>query len=90
VKYVPASPSGPAPVDSTSPDARATAFEAGAPIPEAHSGTKLLVTAYVLIWIIVMVFVQIMWLRQRGIAKRLATLESAIDRKDKETASKDK
>lgn len=74
---------------SSNPDARATTFEASA-IPEAHSGTQLLVEAYVFIWIVVMVYVLIMWLRQRGIVRRLDALETAIDRKDKALAAKDK
>jgi hypothetical protein len=67
---------------SGSPDDRATSFEAqqGAPIPEVQSGARLLVEAYVFIWIIAMIFVQLMWLRQRGLARRLDTLEKAIDR----------
>ncbi len=67
---------------STNPDDRATAFQAGTAIPEAHSGTQLLVEAYVFIWIIIMVYVMILWLRQRGIARRLDTLERAIDKAD--------
>lgn len=71
---------------SSNPDDRAQTFEAqqGAPIPEAHSGEKLLVTAYALIWVIAMVFVQLMWLRQRGLSQRLETLEKALDKADKE------
>lgn len=71
---------------STSPAASASAapittFEAqeGAPIPEAHSGVKLLVSAYIAFWVIAMVFVQLTWLRQRGLAKRVEELERALD-----------
>ena len=69
---------------SSNPDDRAQAFEAqqGAPIPEAHSGEKLLVTAYAFIWIIAMVFVMMMWLRQRKLSDRLETLEKALDKAD--------
>ena len=69
---------------STNPDDRAQAFEAqqGSPIPEAHSGERLLVMAYGFIWVIAMIFVQLMWLRQRGIARRLETLEKALDKAD--------
>ncbi len=67
---------------SSNPDDRAQTFEAqqGAPIPEAHSGERLLVTAYACIWVIAMVFVQLMWLRQRGLSRRLETLEKALDK----------
>jgi len=70
---------------SSTPDDRAQSFEAqaGAPIPEMQSGERLLVEAYVFIWLIAMVFVQLMWLRQRGIARRLDALEQAIDKHDK-------
>lgn len=59
-----------------------TTFEAqqGAPIPEQHSGVRLLVEAYVFIWIIAMIFVQITWLRQRGLARRIDSLERALDK----------
>jgi hypothetical protein len=67
---------------SSNPDDRAQAFEAqqGAPIPEAHSGERLLVMAYGFIWVIAMVFVQLMWLRQRGLSRRLETLEKALEK----------
>jgi hypothetical protein len=69
---------------SSNPDDRAQAFEAqqGAPIPESHSGERLLVMAYGFIWVIAMIFVQLMWLRQRGIARRLETLERALEKAD--------
>jgi hypothetical protein len=68
---------------SSSPDDRAQSFEAqqGAPIHEVQSGERLLVEAYVAIWIIAMVFVQLTWLRQRAIARRLDELERALDAK---------
>ena len=69
---------------SSNPDDRAQTFEAqqGAPIPEAHSGERLLVMAYGFIWVIAMIFVQLMWLRQRGLSRRLETLEKALDKAD--------
>jgi hypothetical protein len=74
---------------SSSPDDRAQAFEAqsGAPIPEVQSGERLLVEAYVCFWVIAMVFVQLMWFRQRGITRRLESLERAIDKHDKTVAA---
>jgi hypothetical protein len=70
---------------SSNPDDRAQTFEAqqGAPIPEAHSGERLLVMAYGFIWVIAMVFVQLMWLRQRGLSRRLETIETALDKAEK-------
>jgi hypothetical protein len=74
--------SQPTPGASSSPDDRAQTFEAqqGAPIPEAHSGEKLLVTAYAFIWVIAMTFVLATWFRQRTIARRIDELERAIDK----------
>ena len=59
-----------------------TSFEAqqGSPIPEQHSGVKLLVTAYIAFWLIAMVFVLVTWMRQRGLAKKVDDLERALDR----------
>ncbi len=64
------------------PEDRATSFEAqqGNPIAESRSGEQLLVEAYIFIWIIAIVFVGSMWMRQRAITKRLADLEAALDR----------
>ena len=67
---------------SSSPDDRATTFEAqqGPAIAESRSGEQLLVEAYIFIWIIAIVFVGSMWMRQRAIGKRLSDLEAALDR----------
>jgi CcmD family protein len=67
---------------SSSPDDRAQTFEAqqGSPIPEAHSGERLLVTAYMVIWVLAMGFVLVMWMRQRTISRRIDALERAIDK----------
>ena len=58
-----------------------TSFEAqeGAPIPEAHSGVRLLVTAYSVIWFIAMLFVGLTWRRQRALQRRVDDLERALD-----------
>jgi len=73
------------PAASSSPDERAQSFTAqqGAPIPEMQSGERLLVEAYVMFWIIAMVFVQLMWFRQRALSRRLDTLEHAMDKAEK-------
>ena len=75
----------PDPSASASP-APITSFEAqqGSPIPEQHSGFKLLVTAYIAFWLIAMVFVLVTWLRQRGLARKVDDLERAIDRVDEQ------
>lgn len=67
---------------SSAPEDRAQTFEAqqGSPIPEAHSGERLLVMAYIFIWLVAMAFVLVMWMRQRGISRRIDALERAIDK----------
>lgn len=76
---------------SSSPDDRATTFEAqqGSPIAEHRSGEQLLVEAYIFIWIIAIVFLGSMWMRQRAIGKRLSDLESALDRAAAKADAKD-
>jgi hypothetical protein len=71
---------GAPPVSSSAP---ITTFQAqeGAPIPEQHSGVRLLVTAYIVIWVIAMVFVQLTWLRQRSLARKVESLERTLDKK---------
>lgn len=70
------------PSASAAPGTNITSFEAqeGSPIPEQHSGVKLLITAYIAFWLIAMTFVLLTWLRQRGLAKKVDDLESALDR----------
>jgi amino acid permease len=69
-------------VSATASSAPITTFEAqqGNPIAEHRSGEQLLVEAYIFIWIIAIVFVGSMWMRQRAIGKRLNDLEAALDR----------
>ena len=69
-------------IQPKTPDDRAQAFEAqqGAPIPEMQSGEKLLVEAYVVIWVIAMIFVGLMWRRANATSQRLDALEKAIDK----------
>ena len=69
------------PAASASAETPITTFQAqqGAPIEEQHSGVKLLVTAYVVIWVIAMIFVMLTWLRQRKLAARVESLERALD-----------
>jgi hypothetical protein len=83
------------PTSATSAEAPAgkqvTTFEAqqGSPIAEHRSGEQLLVEAYIFIWIIAIVFVGSMWMRQRAIGKRLSDLEAALDRAAAKAEAKD-
>jgi hypothetical protein len=73
-----------APSSSASPpsvDDRATTFQAVSGNETQHySGEVLLVSAYSLVWIIVLAWVAFVWRRQRGLDARLADLENVLDR----------
>jgi len=73
-----------APADSAhaplTPDGRSTTFQAVEGGPEQHSGTTLLVEAYAVLWVILMVWLLLVWRRQKDVGARLDDLEKAIDR----------
>ena len=64
----------------TTPDGRATTFQAVEGGTEQHSGTTLLVEAYAVLWVILMGWLLLMWRRQATVGARLDELEKAIDR----------
>jgi hypothetical protein len=66
-------------VQPTSPDDRATEFTA-VQGGERYSGATLLVYAYEAIWLIMMVWLLLLWRKQRSLNARLDGLEAAIDR----------
>jgi len=61
------------------PDDRATEFVAvdGA---EHYSGSKLVVTAYIAIWVILMAWIFLLWRKQSSLSDRLEGLERTLDR----------
>ncbi len=65
---------------TASPDTRATSFQAVTDEPEAHSGGALLVSAYSVLWVILMGWLVLVWKKQAGLSVRLDGLERAIDR----------
>lgn len=67
-----------APAAST-PDDRATEFQA-VQGGETFSGEKLVVEAYLAIWLILMVWIGLLWRKQQSLTMRLDGLEAAIDR----------
>jgi hypothetical protein len=72
-----------APADTaqtTTPDGRSTTFQPVEGGPEQHSGSALLVEAYVILWLILMAWLLLTWRRQKAIGARLEGLEKAIDR----------
>lgn len=70
-------------------DDRASAFVA-VDGGEHYSGSTLLVSAYIAIWVILMAWIFLMWRKQASLAERLDDLERALDRaaSDAEKTSK--
>lgn len=64
-------------------DDRSTTFQAVEPGKEQYNGNTLLVTAYVLVWALVLGYVVVLWRKQAALGARLAGLESAIVRAEK-------
>jgi hypothetical protein len=64
---------------TTSPDDRATTFQAVKGEPEHYSGETLLVTAYAVLWVILLVWVALVWRKQAALTLRLDDLERVID-----------
>ncbi len=60
-------------------DSRATEFVA-VDSAEHYSGSKLLVTAYIALWVILMAWLFMMWRKQGRLSARLNELERALDR----------
>jgi hypothetical protein len=63
----------------TSPDDRATSFQAVKGEPEHYSGETLLVSAYAVLWVIILAWVALVWRKQAAMATRLDDLERVID-----------
>jgi len=57
-----------------------TQFQSVGNAPANYNGYTLMVTAYALIWIILMVWLLLMWQKSRSLATRVADLDLAIDR----------
>ena len=71
----------PAPSASGTPESRAATFQAvEGNQPEQHSGSTLLVEAYVVLWLILMTWLLAMWRRQAAIHARLDDLEKVVDK----------
>ena len=72
-------PSTAAASSSATPDDRATTFQAVKGEPEHYSGETLLVSAYAVLWVIVLAWVALAWRRQAGLSTRLDDLERVLD-----------
>jgi CcmD family protein len=67
---------------SQTPDNRSTSFVAVSGEPEHYSGEKLLVSAYAILWMILLAWVALMWRKQSALDGRLDDLEREIDKAD--------
>ena len=63
----------------SSPDDRATSFQAVQGEREHYSGETLLVSAYAVLWVIVLAWVALVWRKQAALTLRLDDLERVID-----------
>jgi hypothetical protein len=66
-------------VEPTSAGDRSTAFQAMTNEPEHYSGTVLLVTAYALVWVILLGWLAMMWRKQSKLVGRINEIEHAIE-----------
>lgn len=70
----------PATTATTSPGDRSTGFEPVQGGADSVSAQGLLVSAYLIMWALLLLFVLLGWRRQQQLAKRVADLEKALDR----------
>lgn len=63
---------------------RSTEFIAVDAGTEQYSGAKLLVAAYVLVWLVLMGWIFLLWQKQRKLAQKLDDLESTLARTAKQ------
>jgi hypothetical protein len=61
------------------PDDRATEFRAMTNEPEHYSGTILLVSAYAILWALLVAWLGVMWRRQTKLGARMHDLERALE-----------
>ena len=62
------------------PDTRATSFQAVEGGPETHSGANLLVSAYAVLWVILMAWLLLLWRKQANLHAKIDDLEKTLDR----------
>ena len=62
------------------PDSRSTTFQAVQGEREHYSGETLLVSAYAVVWLVLLAWVAIVWRKQRSLDSRLYDLEREIDK----------
>jgi uncharacterized protein HemX len=69
-----------------SPDSRSTSFQPVTGEAEHYSGEGLLVSAYALIWVILLAWVGLVWRKQSALDTRLDDLEREIEKADAASA----
>ena len=69
-----------------SPDSRSTSFQPVTGEAEHYSGETLLVSAYALIWVILLSWVGLVWRKQSALDARLDDLEREIEKADARSA----
>jgi hypothetical protein len=65
---------------SQGPDSRSTTFQAVPAGSEHYSGEALLVSAYAILWAILLLWVALVWRKQGSLDTRLRELEREIDK----------
>jgi hypothetical protein len=61
------------------PQDRATTFQPVEGGTESHSGTVLLVEAYVVLWVLLLAWIAMLWRKQSVLFERLGELEKTLD-----------
>ncbi len=74
--------------ESQTPNDRATSFQAVQGGEQHYSGEVLLVTAYAVLWVILLAWVALVWRKARALGQRLADLEQAIGKAAPPTADR--
>jgi uncharacterized protein HemX len=69
-----------------SPDSRSTTFQPVTGEAEHYSGETLLVSAYAILWVILLSWVGLVWRKQSALDARLDDLEREIQKADPTSA----
>jgi hypothetical protein len=78
-----------APATSATTAADGTGFKPVKGGSEMQSGEMLLVEAYAAIWVVVLAFVALAWSRNRKVEARIASLEGAIAKANREASRRE-
>jgi CcmD family protein len=73
-------PDGAKTTNASNPDTRSTTFQSVEGGPETHSGSSLLVSAYAVLWVILMAWLFSLWRKQANLHAKIDDLEKTLDR----------